>query len=73
MDAANKLRTAGIVVEEISLPVLSYAVPMYYTLMPAEVSTNMARFDGIRFGHQETTFDHGDIMKYYEKVRTAGF
>lgn len=73
MDAADKLRAAGITVEEVDLPVLSYAVPMYYTLMPAEVSTNMARFDGVRFGHQETTFDHGDIMKYYEKVRTAGF
>lgn len=73
MDAADKLRAAGIVVEEVDLPVLSYAVPMYYTLMPAEVSTNMARFDGVRFGQQETTFDHGDIMKYYEKVRTAGF
>lgn len=73
MDAADKLRAAGIAVEEVELPVLSYAVPMYYTLMPAEVSTNMARFDGVRFGHQETTFDHADIMKYYEKVRTAGF
>ena len=59
--------------DEVDLPILEAAVPIYYTLVPAEVSTNMARFDGVRFGHQETTFDHGDIMKYYEKVRTAGF
>ncbi len=52
---------------------LNYAVPMYYTLMPAEVSTNMARFDGIRFGQQETSFDHQDIISYYKKVRSEGF
>ena len=45
----EKLRTSGITVDEISLPMLTYAVPMYYTLMPAEVSTNLSRFDGIRF------------------------
>lgn len=73
LDTVEKLRANGITVDEVDLPMLAYAVPMYYTLMPAEVSTNMARFDGVRFGQQETTFDHGDIMKYYEKVRTDGF
>ena len=73
LDTVEKLRANGISVDEVDLPMLAYAVPMYYTLMPAEVSTNMARFDGVRFGQQETTFDHGDIMKYYEKVRTDGF
>ena len=73
MDAVEKFRALWITVDEVDLPILDAAVPIYYTLVPAEVSTNMARFDGVRFGHQETTFDHGDIMKYYEKVRTAGF
>ena len=48
-------------------------MPIYYTLVPAEVSTNMARFDGIRFGQQETSFDHQDIISYYKKVRSEGF
>jgi hypothetical protein len=44
---------------------------MYYTLMPAEVSTNLARFDGMRFGLQEESLGHDDIYAYYEKIRSA--
>jgi aspartyl-tRNA(Asn)/glutamyl-tRNA(Gln) amidotransferase subunit A len=47
--AIEKLRASGVFVEDISLPMMAYSVPMYYTLMPAEVSTNLARFDGIKF------------------------
>jgi hypothetical protein len=50
---------------------LAYSVPMYYTLMPAEVSTNLARFDGIRFGLQEGSLEHDDIAAYYESIRSA--
>jgi aspartyl-tRNA(Asn)/glutamyl-tRNA(Gln) amidotransferase subunit A len=53
-----------------SLPMLAYSVPMYYTLMPAEVSTNLARFDGIKFGLQSDSMDVDTIQKYYEKVRS---
>jgi aspartyl-tRNA(Asn)/glutamyl-tRNA(Gln) amidotransferase subunit A len=60
----------GIVVEEISLPMLAYSVPMYYTLMPAEVSTNLARFDGIKFGLQSDSMDVDTIQQYYEKIRS---
>ena len=49
---------------------LAYSVPMYYTLMPAEVSTNLARFDGIKFGLQSDSMDVDTIQKYYEKIRS---
>jgi len=52
---------------------MGYAVPMYYTLMPAEVSTNLARFDGIRFGLQDDTTKYKDISEYYQKIRSEGF
>jgi len=71
--AVEKLRASGIVVEDISLPMLVYSVPMYYTLMPAEVSTNLARFDGIKFGLQSDSMNADTIQKYYEQIRSAGF
>lgn len=69
----EKIRARGIFVEEISVPMLSYAVPMYYTLMPAEVSTNLARFDGIKFGFQYDSMDVDTIQWYYEKIRSEWF
>ena len=69
----ERLRTSWIIVEEMSLPMLAYSVPMYYTLMPAEVSTNLARFDGIKFGLQSDSMDADTIQKYYEKVRSEWF
>ncbi len=49
-EAAEKLREAGAVLTEIELPHLKYALSTYYIIMPCEVSSNMARFDGIRYG-----------------------
>ncbi|MEI8008508.1 MAG: hypothetical protein WCI00_03675 [bacterium] len=49
---------------------LAYSVPMYYTLMPAEVSTNLARFDGIKFGLQSDSMDVETLQKYYETIRS---
>ena len=69
----EKLRADGIVVDEISLPMLAYSVPMYYTLMPAEVSTNLARFDGIKFGLQSDSMDVDTLQKYYETIRSEWF
>lgn len=60
-------------INEIDLPIMGYAVPMYYTLMPAEVSTNLARFDGIRFWLQDDTTKYKDISEYYTHVRSEGF
>jgi len=69
----EKLRASGIVVEDISLPMMEYSVPMYYTLMPAEVSTNLARFDGIKFGLQSDSMDAKTLQKYYETIRSEWF
>ena len=68
-----QLRNLGYQIEEIDLPIMEYAVPMYYTLMPAEVSTNLARFDGIKFGLQSTSTGHEDIAAYYQHIRSSGF
>ena len=68
--AVEKLRTSGITVDEISVPMFAYSVSIYYTLMPAEVSTNLARFDGIKFGLQSDSMNADTIQKYYEKIRS---
>jgi aspartyl-tRNA(Asn)/glutamyl-tRNA(Gln) amidotransferase subunit A len=59
------------IVEDIGLPMLAYSVPMYYTLMPAEASTNLARFDGIKFGLQSDSMDAETLQKYYETIRST--
>lgn len=73
LSTIDKLRADGVIVEDISLPMLSHCVPMYYTLMPAEVSTNLARFDGIKFGIQSDSMDADTLQKYYEQVRSEWF
>lgn len=55
------------------LPILKQALAMYYTLMPAEVSTNLSRFDGIRFGHQGESQHFASLDEYYAKMRAEGF
>lgn len=69
----DKLRTAGHQVDEVDMPILAYSVPIYYILMPAEVSTNLARFDGIRFGYQDDTMKYDDLQQYYDHVRSTAF
>ena len=69
----QQLREQWFTVDEIDLPIMEYAVPMYYTLMPAEVSTNLARFDGIKFGLQEESIGHEDIASYYQHIRGEWF
>lgn len=73
LETIEKLRSSWVLVEEISLPMLAYSVPMYYILMPAEVSTNLARFDGIRFGLQSDSTGAETLQKYYESIRSEWF
>ncbi len=54
-------------------PLLKYMVAVYYVLMPAEVSTNIARFDGIRYGLQDDTSTYSSIKEYYDTIRDKGF
>ena len=73
LNAIEKLKEAGAEVQWIDFPLLKYALAVYYIVMPAEVSTNLARFDWIRFGYQEDTFDYDSIYQYYANVRAKGF
>ncbi|WP_092154578.1 Asp-tRNA(Asn)/Glu-tRNA(Gln) amidotransferase subunit GatA [Bosea sp. CRIB-10] len=64
------LKAAGAEIVEISLPHAKYALPAYYIVAPAEASSNLARYDGVRYGLRE---QGRDIVEMYEKTRAAGF
>ncbi len=67
------LRDAGAEVREISLPHAQYALPAYYVIAPAEASSNLARYDGVRYGHRATLSAGDGITEMYEKTRAEGF
>ena len=72
-DGAAMLRDAGAEIVDISLPHTKYALPAYYVIAPAEASSNLARYDGVRYGHR-AKLSHGDgITEMYEKTRAEGF
>lgn len=64
------LRAAGAEIVDISLPHSKYALPVYYILAPAECSSNLARYDGVRFGMRA---DGKDLKEVYENTRAQGF
>ncbi|WP_026612475.1 Asp-tRNA(Asn)/Glu-tRNA(Gln) amidotransferase subunit GatA [Ensifer aridi] len=64
------LKDAGAEIVDISLPQTKYALPAYYIVAPAEASSNLARYDGVRYGLR---VDGKDIIDMYEKTRAAGF
>ncbi|MCP8895545.1 Asp-tRNA(Asn)/Glu-tRNA(Gln) amidotransferase subunit GatA [Shinella daejeonensis] len=64
------LKEAGAEIVDISLPHTTYALPTYYIISPAEASSNLARYDGVRYGLR---VDGDDIVDMYEKTRAAGF
>ena len=66
-----KLEALGAHIEEISLPHTEAGVATYYVLAPAEASANLARFDGVRYGHRSASAN--DIMEHYLKSRSEGF
>ncbi len=69
--AIAQLLSLGAVAEEITLPHTEYALPTYYILGPAEASSNLARYDGVRFGHRTArATTHVDL---FEKTRAEGF
>ncbi len=63
-------RAAGAEIVDISLPHTKYALPAYYIVAPAEASSNLARYDGVRYGLR---VDGDDVIDMYEKTRAAGF
>ncbi len=69
--AIDEYRKLGVEFVEISLPNTGLAVPTYYVVAPAECSSNLARFDGVRFGHR--CEDPKDLRDLYERSRSEGF
>jgi len=71
MQIVDVLNKQGAEVMEVSLPDTGNALPVYYILMPAEVSSNLAKFDGLRYGTRVSS--HGDLLEYYMHTRGQGF
>ena len=69
-NAVNRFESSGFSVKERSIPILQHAIDAYYVLGPAEASSNLARFDGIRYGKRET---NKSVEKIYLQSRTNGF
>ena len=67
------LKDAGAEIRDISLPHTKYALPAYYVIAPAEASSNLARYDGVRYGHRATLEAGDGIVDMYEKTRAEGF
>lgn len=67
------LRDAGAEIVDISLPHTKYALPAYYVIAPAEASSNLARYDGVRFGRRANLAAGDGITEMYEKTRAEGF
>ncbi|WP_170478660.1 Asp-tRNA(Asn)/Glu-tRNA(Gln) amidotransferase subunit GatA [Ruegeria arenilitoris] len=72
-EGAEMLKAAGAEIVDISLPHTKYALPAYYVIAPAEASSNLARYDGVRYGHRATLAQGDGITEMYEKTRSEGF
>lgn len=68
---AETLREKGAVVEEFDLSLVEYAIPAYYTIASAEASSNLERFDGVKYGYRAEDFE--DLHNMYKKTRSEGF
>ncbi len=69
--AANCLRDRGAIVEEFDLGFVKYAIPTYYIIACAEASSNLSRFDGVKYGYRSETYD--GLHSMYKKSRSEGF
>jgi aspartyl-tRNA(Asn)/glutamyl-tRNA(Gln) amidotransferase subunit A len=72
-EGAEMLKAAGAKIVDISLPHTKYALPTYYVIAPAEASSNLARYDGVRYGHRAKLAAGDGITEMYEKTRAEGF
>jgi aspartyl-tRNA(Asn)/glutamyl-tRNA(Gln) amidotransferase subunit A len=71
MAQAKKLKEQGAIIEEVSLPYTKYGISVYYIITPAEISSNLAKFDGIAWGLSKDEAD--SLQTLYEESRGAGF
>ena len=72
-EGRKMLEDAGAKIVDISLPHTKYALPAYYVIAPAEASSNLARYDGVRYGHRAKLAQGDGITEMYEKTRAEGF
>ena len=72
-DGRKMLADAGARIVDISLPHTKYALPAYYVVAPAEASSNLARYDGVRYGHRAKLSQGDGVTEMYEKTRAEGF
>ena len=70
---AEMLKDAGATIVDISLPHTKYALPTYYVIAPAEASSNLARYDGVRYGYRAKLAQGDGVTEMYEKTRAEGF
>ena len=70
-EAALQFQALGAEIVSVSMPTLSHALPAYYIISSAEASSNLARFDGVRYGYRAADYD--DITSLYKKTRSEGF
>ena len=70
-EAVAVLKKQGAQVVDISLPNTELSIPAYYVIAPAEASTNLSRYDGVRYGHRAA--EYKDLVDMYEKTRAEGF
>ena len=71
--AVDRLRSAGATVVDIDLPLTQHGVSTYYVIAPAEASSNLTRFDGIRYGHRADAIPGEGLEELYARTRTEGF
>ena len=72
-EGRSMLEDAGAKIVDISLPHTKYALPAYYVVAPAEASSNLARYDGVRYGHRAKLAQGDGITEMYDKTRAEGF
>lgn len=71
MDAIAEYKKLGATIVDISLPNTGLSIPVYYVLAPAEASSNLSRYDGVRYGHRAA--EYTDLNDMYSKTRAEGF
>jgi aspartyl-tRNA(Asn)/glutamyl-tRNA(Gln) amidotransferase subunit A len=69
--ALAELQKLGATLVDVSLPRTELSIPVYYIIAPAEASSNLSRFDGVKFGHRSAT--QGDLLEMYKRTRAEGF
>jgi aspartyl-tRNA(Asn)/glutamyl-tRNA(Gln) amidotransferase subunit A len=72
-DALDRWRAAGAQIVDVELPHARYAIPVYYLIATAEASSNLARYDGVRYGHRATPGRDDGLKNMYERTRDEGF